>query len=296
MRVRGQPIVISVVQNAPTTTSAFYRAMWRYLIDPLTTRFVCNSQYTQAELAKNGVRGAKVEWIYNMAPTRNAAPMQEPTPPSDVVYVGQLIPEKGVGVLLEAIASLNRRGRAVTLNVVGDLTGWVHPLFHGYRESLIARADAPDLAGRVRFLGWREDIPSVMNAASIHCCPSLIELREAFGNVVAEAKLCGRPSIVTRSGALPEVVAHRVDGWVCDEVTAEGIAEGIDYFLSDPERLRDASSAARESYARSFGRERFEERWAQLLGLPAAVGAPIGLATALAMKRAVSNGRHNDAS
>jgi glycosyltransferase involved in cell wall biosynthesis len=182
----------------------------------------------------------------------------------------------------------------VTLNVVGDLTGWVHPLFHGYRESLVARADAADLAGRVRFLGWREDIPSVMNAASIHCCPSLIELREAFGNVVAEAKLCGRPSIVTRSGALPEIVAHRVDGWVCDEVTAEGIAEGIDYFLSDPTTLGEASRAARESYVRSFGRERFEDRWAQVLGLPAAARAPIACAAPLAMKRSAANGHHNE--
>lgn len=294
MRLRGQPAVISLVQNAPITTSSFYRAMWRYLIGPLTTRFICNSQYTQSELAKNGVPGAKVEWIYNMPPTRNAAAVAEPTPPADVIYVGQLIPEKGVGVLLEAIALLNRRGRAATLNIVGDLSGWVHPLFHGYRESLIARADAPDLAGRVRFLGWREDIPTVMNAASIHCCPSLIELREAFGNVVAEAKLCGRPSVVTRSGALPEIVEHRVNGWVCDEVTAEAIAEGIDYFLSDPETLRHAARAARESYVRSFSRERFGERWAQVLGLRAAARAPIGLATPLAMKRSAANGHHDE--
>jgi glycosyltransferase involved in cell wall biosynthesis len=294
MRLRGQPTIVSIVQNAPTTSSLFYRAMWRYLIGPLTTRFVCNSRFTQSELAKNGVRGPNVEWIYNMAPTRNVAALEEPTPPADVVYVGQLIPEKGVSVLLEAVAALNRRGRTVTLNVVGDLTGWVHPLFHGYRESLIARADAPDLAGRVRFLGWREDIPNVMNAASIHCCPSLIELREAFGNVVAEAKSCGKPSVVTRSGALPEIVEHRLNGWVCDEVTAEKIAEGIDYFLSDPERLRDASRAAHESYVRSFGREHFERRWAQVLGLPAMDRAPGECAAPLAMKQSASDGHHDE--
>jgi glycosyltransferase involved in cell wall biosynthesis len=266
LRLRGAPVVISILANAPTMTP-FYRWMWRYLIDPLSSRYVCNSQFTKAELVKTGVRSAKAEWIYNMPPTRMGAVAVEPTPVADVVYVGQLIPVKGVGVLLDAMALLNRNGRTVTLNIVGDLTGWVHPLYRGYRESLVARADAADLAGRVRFLGWHEDVPRILNAASIHCCPSLVDQREAFGNVVAEAKMAGRPSVVTRSGALPEIVSHRVDGWVCAEYTPESLAEGIDYFLSDPERLRGASLAAHESYVRMCSRERFDQRWAQILGI-----------------------------
>jgi glycosyltransferase involved in cell wall biosynthesis len=287
LRLRGSPTIISVLANAPTQTP-FYRWMWRYLIHPLSTQFVCNSQFTQGELVKHGVPAGKVSWIYNMPPSRLAAPVAAPA--ADVVYVGQLIPEKGIGVLLEAIALLNRRGRTVTLNVVGELTGWVHPNYHGYRESLMARALLPDLAGRVRFLGWQENVPAVIEAASIHCCPSLIEIREAFGNVVAEAKFKGRPSVVTRSGALPEIVVHRQDGWVCPEVTPDRLAEGIDYFLSDPERLYAASRAARESYVRSFSRERFEDQWAHLLGLSAPPAAPAVSVNLIAMEGSVADG------
>ena len=289
LRLRGSPMVISILANAPTRTP-FYRWLWRYLIGPLSTRLVCNSQFTRSELLKNGVPAGKVEWIYNTAPMRTGDTADAPPPAADVVYIGQLIPEKGVGVLLDAVAALNRRGRAVTLNVVGDLAGWVHPHYRGYRESLIARAEAPDLAGRVRFLGWREDVGRVLEAASLHCCPSTIEIREAFGNVVAEAKYIGRPSVVTRSGALPEIVAHRENGWVCPDATADSLAEGIEYFLSQPERLRDASRAARDSYVRSFSREQFDERWAQVLGVASARQAAAGSATLVTMEGSAANG------
>jgi glycosyltransferase involved in cell wall biosynthesis len=289
LRLRGRPVIFSSLANAPTRTT-FYRWMWRYLISPLSTRLVCNSQFTRSEALKNGVPAGKVDWVYNTSPARIENAVETPPLPADVVYIGQLIPEKGVGVLLEAIAALNRRGPAVTLNVVGDLAGWVHPSYRGFRESLLARAAEPDLAGHVRFLGWREDVFRVLEAASIHCCPSSIEIREAFGNVVAEAKRIGRPSVVTRSGALPEIVAHRENGWVCAEVTPESLAEGIHYFLSDPDRLRDASRAAGESYLRSFSRERFDERWAQFLGIAAPRHTAAEAAALITMEGSAVNG------
>jgi glycosyltransferase involved in cell wall biosynthesis len=116
------------------------------------------------------------------------------------------------------------------------------------------------VAGAVQFLGWREDVPTLMARASIHCCPSLPQIREAFGLVVLEAKLAGLPSVVTPSGYLPELVSHQVDGWRCASATAEALAEGLDFFLTDSQRTQLAGRAARES-SRAFNPESYAEAW-----------------------------------
>jgi glycosyltransferase involved in cell wall biosynthesis len=177
-----------------------------------------------------------------------------------VIFVGQIIPPKGVDLLLEAIAELRRSNVGVTLDIVGDIEGWEHPGYAGYRTRVRARAEQPDLSGCVRFLGLREDVPALLATASVHCLPSRPEQKEGFTVTTLEAKHAGLPSVVTRSGALPEMVRHTIDGWVCGEATASAIAEGLEYFLSDPERARRAGEEAR-AWERAFSPSRFASEW-----------------------------------
>jgi glycosyltransferase involved in cell wall biosynthesis len=128
---------------------------------------------------------------------------------------------------------------------------------------VLRRAAAADLAGAVNFLGWREEIPLLMRRASLHCCPSRREQREAFGLVVLEAKLSGLPSVVGPSGNLPDLVDHRRTGWVCDNDSAHELAEGLKFFLGDANRLRASGVAARAS-AETYSEDRFARAWAAM--------------------------------
>jgi glycosyltransferase involved in cell wall biosynthesis len=262
LRARGTHVIMRL-GNAPET-GRFYRLLWRWLIDPFIDTFVCNSAFTQRELLAHDVDPRKILVIGNAPSDRSVAwqPNGERIP-GRVVFVGQIIPEKGLHRLLDAVAILRERGHAVTLDVVGDMDGWEAPANAGYRASLRERAARPDLAGAVDFVGWREDVPAIMARASVHCCPSLPEQREAFGNVVLEAKLSGLPSVVTPSGDLPDLVVHRENGWICADATAGAIAAGIQFFLDDSVRLVDAGRAARDS-ARQFSSEKFAEAWVQV--------------------------------
>ena len=134
-----------------------------------------------------------------------------------------------------------------------------------FREAVRRRARADDLVRRVRFLGQREDVPALMAEASVHCIPSRPEQKEGFTVVTLEAKRAGLPSVVTRSGALPEMVRHTVDGWICSDVTAEAIAEGLVYFLSDPARAKRAGDEAMARRSQSaYSRDRFSAEWAEV--------------------------------
>jgi glycosyltransferase involved in cell wall biosynthesis len=258
-RLLGIPVIFCL-GNAPEPGS-FYRRLWRWGIDPFVDRFVCNSAFTMRELLAHGIPAGKTSLIYNCPPWRPAG-VPVPSEPNGgrVIYVGQLIPGKGPDLLLDAVAILARRARDVSLDVVGDLEAWEPAGWEGYRAGLLARAAEPDLAGRVRFLGYREDVPALMAAAAVHCFPSRPSIREGFGLVSLEAKEAGVPSVAFRTGALPEVIEHGRDGWVCTEATAEALADGLDYFLTDPARRAAAGRAARASLER-FSREKFAAAW-----------------------------------
>jgi glycosyltransferase involved in cell wall biosynthesis len=260
LRVIGVKIVMRL-GNAPEP-GRFYRFVWRAIVGPLTGQFVPNSKFTERALLAYGVPARKVRRIYNPVATRSRA--AEAAPPQReagrLIFIGQMIPDKGVDVLLDAVALLVRRGYGhVRLDLVGDLDGW-GPAYTGYREQLRARAQQADLARRVRFLGWREDVPALLAGASIHCCPSMPAMRESFANVVVEAKAAGIPSVVLPTGSLAELVDHRVDGWVCDACTPESLADGLEFFLSDEPRREAAGRQARRSTDR-FGWDQFATAW-----------------------------------
>ena len=258
LRLTGRRVIVRL-GNAPEP-GRFYRWVWRVGINPFVDLFVCNSAYTERELAAHGIVRSKRMTIPHTPPTRAVADgAGDARDCRRLIYVGQIIPEKGVDLLLDAAGLLVARGRDVRLDIVGRIDGWVPPAHRGYRERLMARADCPDLKGRVRFLGFREDVPQLLAAAAIHCCPSRKEQREAFGIVVIEAKQAGIPSVVMPSGALADLIAHGEDGWVCREESADALAEGIEYFLN-PEQLRHGMASAQASAA-TFSRDRFQRAW-----------------------------------
>lgn len=261
LRRAGVQVVLRL-GNAPEP-GRFYRLLWRSLIDRVVDRYVPNSKFIEQELLAHGIDRAKVRVVYNTVPHRRTEWATSRPVPGRVIYVGQIIPPKGLDVLLDAIALLVQRGLDPTLDIVGATEGWEAPGYEGYRDRIRQRAVAGDLAGRVRFLGQREDVPALMAVAAVHCMPSRPEQKEGFAVVALEAKRAGLPSVVTPSGALPEMVRHTVDGWVCPDVTAEALAEGLAHFLSDPDRARRAGEQARAS-ERTYSRDRFASEWADI--------------------------------
>jgi glycosyltransferase involved in cell wall biosynthesis len=245
--------------NAPAQTP-FYRRLWRHVVTPCVDRFICNSQFTARELAALGVPSGKTTTIYETLPHRGARRPLGAREARRVVFAGQIIPPKGLHLLLDAIGMLAARQVEVSLDVIGDLDGWISPVYGAYRDEIRYRASRDDLAGRVRFLGWRDDVIEVMAEAAVHCCPSLPEIRESFGLVVLEAKAAGVPSVVFPSGALVEQVTDGVDGLVCASPTADALAEAIGTFLADPAWLNEAGAAAAKSASR-FDQATFARSW-----------------------------------
>jgi len=140
-----------------------------------------------------------------------------------VGFVGRLVPEKGVHVLLAALRQLPATVHGL---IVGD-----GPL----RSDLEAQASRPGLKGRVHFTGvvGPAAITVHMRRMRALAVPSLTapHWKEQYGRVIAEAMWHGVPVIGSDSGAIPEVIGRA--GIIVPENDPRALAEAVRRVLFD---------------------------------------------------------------
>ena len=113
----------------------------------------------------------------------------------DLLYVGRLVSDKGVDLLLKSLHSLSRDGLRPSLTIAGS---------GAEEKKLREMAGETGLAEQVRFVGGlsAEELRKLYNRAKICVVPSVWE--EPFGIVVLEALACGCAVLVSKTGGLPE--------------------------------------------------------------------------------------------
>jgi glycosyltransferase involved in cell wall biosynthesis len=164
-------------------------------------------------------------------------PPSAPRVPGRIVAMASAdTPLKGIATLLEAFAKL-RTERDVELLLVSK------PKPGGPTERLIERLAIGD---SVRFVNGITDaqLAATVGSAEIACVPSLYE---GFSLPTVEAMACETPLVVSRAGAIPEVVGP--DGLCADLVTPGDVGElvhALGALLDDPARRERMGRAGRE--------------------------------------------------
>ncbi|MEZ5095309.1 MAG: glycosyltransferase [Nocardioides sp.] len=151
-------------------------------------------------------------------------------------------PMKGIATLLESFAKL-RTERDVELYLV------TKPVPGGRTEQLVDRLGITDHVHVVHGIS-DEELVALMGSAELACVPSLYE---GFSLPTAELMACATPLVVSRAGAIPEVVGP--DGECADLVTPGDVGElarAIARLLDDPERRARMGAAGRRRAEESF--------------------------------------------
>lgn len=257
-----QPVIFRLPNPPDTRLSPMKQrltnAIWRYGVAPLCRTMVCNSQYTRSQLEKIGLRIEKVRVIYNCVPEHaNRGISDVPEMKSEhwnIVFLGRIRPEKGVQELFDAALRIVHERHDIDFYFVGEYH-WQNP----FAEALIREVEARGLQSRLRFPGQIEGVFDLLSRCDLHVCPS-ISTSESLPNVILEAKRQGIPSVIFPTAGLTEAVTHHVDGYVCQDISARGLYEGLQYFINRPAALRDAGKAARKSLER-FSERRIADAW-----------------------------------
>lgn len=250
------PMVIRLGDAAPVA-SQFQMLLWRRFV-ARGTQVMANSKFVARDAVAHSpaLRRQPPRVIYNVAPSPTETP-EEPALDDrfrHVVYLGQLVPEKGVFEFVEAAGLLHGGLPDVQFHLVGG-SGFTKTT----ETALRARVVALGLAKAVFFHGPVKNARRYLGRADVQVTPSLCP--EAFANVVLEAKREGTPSVVFPSGGLPEMVQHEVDGVVCRELSSAALAEGIAWMLAEVRRRPGLRAAVAAEYEARFGAQRFIREW-----------------------------------
>lgn len=229
----GIPVVVRHPNDRPLGSSAFFRILY----GRVPAFHVTNAAATRTTLLDSAawLRPEDVGVLYNgvdLDRFAGAEPARLDLPDGAVVagYVGSLRERKGVRHLAESW----RR-------VAGDVPGaWLVVAGEGPEEEHMRRilGDAP----RIRWLGYRSDIPALMAALDVLVLPSLVE---GAPNVVLEAMAAGVPSLATAVSGTPELIEDGITGWLVAPGDPDRLAGALAGVLRDLDGLERAGRAAR---------------------------------------------------
>ena len=179
-----------------------------------------------------------VRVVHNGVSEKEFTPITARPDATDLVFMGELRPVKGIDVLIDAIAKLNRQGRRVTATLVGDGPD---------RDSLHAQVERLGLTGLVRF---RPAIPAreAQTLGRIMVIPSRAE---SLPYVVLETAAAGMPLITTKVGGIPEIYGPLTDRLVAPQDVG-ALAEVIQDNLDHPEGTADTARRLRERVSQLF--------------------------------------------
>ena len=152
-----------------------------------------------------------------------------------LAIASRLIPGKGHEVLLDACALASEQVEGLRLLIAGD---------GPERARLEAYAAQRGVTGRVTFLGYRDDVQSVIRACDALVFPTQPELGEGFGLSALEAMAMGRPVIASRLASLPEIIEDDVTGILVPPSSPAAWADAIVHLSRDPARCRRMGRAA----------------------------------------------------
>jgi glycosyltransferase involved in cell wall biosynthesis len=163
--------------------------------------------------------------------------------PFRIVFVGSLVPRKGLHVLLDGLARVPGNW---TLTVVGSESDVA------YAEKIRQQARDLGIESSVRFEGRLGDDALADRLAESHLL-AVPSSHEGYGIVYVEGMGFGLPAVATTAGGAAEIVTHGEDGFLVPPDSPRDVAEAVEALRSDRDRLREMSLAARRRFERHPG-------------------------------------------
>ncbi len=269
--------IASLLANRPLVyhlhdivSSDHFSLINRRLIVGLANRFaslvIANSHASAASFFAAGGDRDRVKVVYNGFQLQRyqhhgetAAQMRQTLGLGDRFVVGhfsRLSPWKGQQILIDALQHCPE-------NVVALLVG--DALFgeDAFAKQLHQQVEQLGLSDRVRFLGFRSDVPQLMTACNLVAHTSTAP--EPFGRVIVESMLCGTPVVAAAAGGVMELIEPGKTGWLAPPGDSLKLAEIIQQCHSQPELAAAIADNAQQTAIQRFNLATTNQQIARLL-------------------------------
>jgi glycosyltransferase involved in cell wall biosynthesis len=232
----------------PTWQNRFYRWVERCYLESVTG-FIFNSQTTRVSVARVAPLESR-PWVVATPAGDRFAPqisdaeiMARARQPGSLrlLFLGNLIPRKGLHTLIEALAQLERG--CCTLDVIGSPQADPR-----YARRIRALVRQRGLQASIRFWGALEDaaLAQKLHASQLLVVPSSYE---GFGIVYLEGLGFGLPEIGTTLGGASEIIIPGETGYLIEPEDSRWLAIILEKLHQNRNLLESQSLAARQRYA-----------------------------------------------
>jgi glycosyltransferase involved in cell wall biosynthesis len=229
------------------------------IIEHTTRRILTTTYYDRELMLREGIDAEKVHVVPLGVDLASFARRREEGArfrnelgllPSDFVigFVARLIPQKGHLVFFEALAKVVGDFPETRAIVVGD-SALNDTEADEYRRSLQDRVASLNLANRVIFTGFKDDVAAVMNAIDLFVHSSL---KEPFGSVIVEAMAASKPVIASATLGPREIIDDGVTGLLSPAGDPDALAERMALLLRDKTLARRLGEDGRRYVAQKY--------------------------------------------
>lgn len=222
--------------------------------DPGRCAYVAISQFVREQVLRlGGLPADRVVLLYAGVDTERYHPVPRPdTGRLELVFLGQVMPEKGIDVLVDVVEALSET-RPVRLRVIGN----------GHLLKPLMRRTAGDPS--FEWLGFTPDPGLVARTlAEAHLTVMPTRWDEAFSYVPLESLSCGTPVLASRAGGTGEIIRHGHNGFLVSPGDGDALLETLE--KADIGQLEDMGHRGRMDILARHTLQSFGERYAHLYG------------------------------
>ncbi len=220
-----------------------------------TVRVIANSEATRRAFVRNGGREDLVHTILNGI---DETPFTTPVPADEMERLRHDLGLNGSPVIGAFSRIARWKGQHVLVDVLARLPD-AHVLLVGdalfeedaaYMRELKLQVARLGVGDRVHFLGFRDDVPRLLQLVDVVAHTSTSP--EPFGRVIVEGMLSGKPVVAADSGGVLEIVDEGETGILVPPGDSVALAAALDDLLKQPEMRRRLSERGRETALRRF--------------------------------------------
>jgi glycosyltransferase involved in cell wall biosynthesis len=160
-----------------------------------------------------------------------------------VGFVGRLTKCKGIEYFFRAVQTVTKQSNGIVVLIVGD---------GELRWKSERLAEELGITPFVKFLGFREDVPELLQLFDVYVLSSLWE---GLGRALTEALYSRRPTVATAVAGVPELVRNKETGILVPPADPAALAEGILYLLDNPDKRKKLAQNAHNLVKQEFSVE-----------------------------------------
>lgn len=241
----GNSKIVKLVVTRHLVVRGKRSARWKSIFNAID-RLIFVSELAKREFLSTNppIDGGKLAVVHNSITIpgqyENAQPSGLQTPVI-LLYIGRISPEKGIDVLIKAMAGLKDLPLKLIIAGAGPKE---------YTDRLYRLAEENGVREKIEWRGFVEDRFKIIRESDICVVPSTT--RESFGLTVIEGMSQARPVITTDNGAQPEIIRDGTTGILIRPGEPELLSTAIRKLATDPDLCLRIGEEAMKSFKERF--------------------------------------------